>query len=154
MGIWRRLRDLTCLTSVLALAGLLGPGTAGIALAATARAATTAHPAVTAATGAVAWGDNSGGQLGDGTVTGSSTPTGVGNLTGIQAVAAGHRFTLALLANGSATAPASRSPRGRPGPDRGERDLCGHRRRLRDRRHRWPGRDGHPGEHLPHGADA
>jgi alpha-tubulin suppressor-like RCC1 family protein len=98
MGILRRLRDLTCLMSVLALAGLLGPGTAGAALAAT------VHPAVTAATGAVAWGDNSGGQLGDGTVTQSVTPAGVGNLTGIQAIAAGQRFTLALLANGTVVA--------------------------------------------------
>src|SRR5947208_1686488 len=46
-----------------------------------------------------AWGHNSGGQLGDGTTTNSSTPLPV--LTGIVSVAAGRLHTLALRSDGS-----------------------------------------------------
>ena len=49
------------------------------------------------------WGDNGYGQLGDGTTTSRSTPVqvkgsgGAGNLTGVVAIAAGYRHTVALL---------------------------------------------------------
>jgi alpha-tubulin suppressor-like RCC1 family protein len=95
------------MAGVVAFAALLGAGpggAAGTALAATARAATAPGPAVAAAKGAVAWGDATAGQLGNATVTQSDTPTGVANLTGIRAIAAGDRFTLALLANGTVEA--------------------------------------------------
>jgi alpha-tubulin suppressor-like RCC1 family protein len=100
-----RVRKLAFITATLAIAGLLCAstgGAAGTALAATGGAAIPGRAA--AAKGAVAWGDDSGGQLGNGTVTQSDAPAGVGNLTGIQAIAAGHRFTLALLPNGTVEA--------------------------------------------------
>jgi hypothetical protein len=104
----RRLRHTIFL---LALAGLLAistGGTAGTAFAATGQAGGPGRVAATsqliAAEGAVAWGDNSAGQLGTNNVVQSDTPTAVANLTGIQAIAAGHRFTLALLANGTVEA--------------------------------------------------
>jgi alpha-tubulin suppressor-like RCC1 family protein len=48
-----------------------------------------------------AWGENDGGQLGDGTLTDRSAPTRVGSLTGVMAVAAGGNHSLALAADGS-----------------------------------------------------
>jgi alpha-tubulin suppressor-like RCC1 family protein len=101
----RNRRRLRHITFVLAIAGLLGTSTggmAGAAVAATGRVAAASQAA--AAKGAVAWGDNSAGQLGTNTVTQSDTPTAVADLTGIRAIAAGHRFTLALLANGTVEA--------------------------------------------------
>lgn len=47
------------------------------------------------------WGDNSSGQLGDGTVAGRLTPVSVKGLSLVTAIAAGARHACALLANGS-----------------------------------------------------
>lgn len=43
-----------------------------------------------------AWGDNSAGELGDGSLTGRTTPVPVGSLTGVQAISLGGRHDLAL----------------------------------------------------------
>jgi alpha-tubulin suppressor-like RCC1 family protein len=48
-----------------------------------------------------AWGDNSAGQLGDGTFVNKSTPVRVGTATDWVALAAGHYYTLALKKDGS-----------------------------------------------------
>jgi alpha-tubulin suppressor-like RCC1 family protein len=48
-----------------------------------------------------AWGDNSYGQLGNGTTTASSSPILVPGLTGVTQVAAGGYYTLALRSDGS-----------------------------------------------------
>jgi alpha-tubulin suppressor-like RCC1 family protein len=49
-----------------------------------------------------AWGDNSHGQLGDGTLTGRSTPVQVGGLSGMAvAIAAGFDDSFAVLADGT-----------------------------------------------------
>jgi alpha-tubulin suppressor-like RCC1 family protein len=95
----RRLRNLLGLACAAAVASLTTLGAAGPSAGALA-----APRAAAAANGAVAWGDNSAGQLGNGTVTASGTPVGVGNLSGIKALAAGDRFTLALLTNGTVEA--------------------------------------------------
>ena len=47
------------------------------------------------------WGDNSRGQLGNGSTTGSPTPVAVTGLTGVTAIAAGDYFTCALLSGGA-----------------------------------------------------
>src|SRR5580700_3218020 len=95
----RRLRNLLGLACAVATASLTTLGAAGPSAGALA-----APRAAAAANGAVAWGDNSAGQLGNGTVTASGTPVGVGNLSGIKTLAAGDRFTLALLTNGTVEA--------------------------------------------------
>jgi alpha-tubulin suppressor-like RCC1 family protein len=74
-------------------------------------AAHTSRPgkAVTGETGAAAspvvsvrtWGDNSAGELGDGTLTSRTTPVPVPGLPGVQAISANGRHDLALLANGT-----------------------------------------------------
>ena len=48
-----------------------------------------------------AWGDNSDGQLGDGTTTSSLTPTSVPGLSGFSAIAAGFLYTVALKDDGT-----------------------------------------------------
>jgi alpha-tubulin suppressor-like RCC1 family protein len=90
-----RWRNLILIASVAAVTSLVVAGPGASALAAPIRAA---------ANGAVAWGDNSAGQLGNGTVTASGIPVGVGNLSGVKALAAGDRFTLALRTNGTVEA--------------------------------------------------
>jgi hypothetical protein len=47
------------------------------------------------------WGTNSGGQLGDGTTSARNVPIRVGQLSSVSAIAAGHDWALALLADGS-----------------------------------------------------
>ena len=47
------------------------------------------------------WGDNSSGELGDGTLTPRTTPVPVRSLSGVQAISVNGRHDLALLANGA-----------------------------------------------------
>jgi len=56
-----------------------------------------ASPAVSVRT----WGDNSAGELGDGTLTQRTTPVPVPGLPGVQAISAKGRHDLALLADGT-----------------------------------------------------
>jgi len=85
---------------------------AGLAIPVPATAAThTSRPGkvVTGETGAAAspavsvrtWGDNSAGELGDGTLTQRTTPVPVPGLPGVQAISANGRHDLALLADGT-----------------------------------------------------
>ena len=57
-----------------------------------------------ATTSGRAWGDNSAGELGDGTLSVSTTPKAVGGLSGATAISAGGRHVLALLSNGTVRA--------------------------------------------------
>jgi hypothetical protein len=57
-----------------------------------------------AAFGASAWGENSAGQLGNGTTTSSDTPVAVKELAGVTAISAGGEHSLALLSNGTVMA--------------------------------------------------
>jgi len=52
----------------------------------------------------MAWGDNTRGELGDGTHTSSAVPVAVKGLTGVKAVSAGNEFSLALLTGGQVMA--------------------------------------------------
>jgi alpha-tubulin suppressor-like RCC1 family protein len=74
--------------------------------AAAGRGAHGGRPAVAAAAaaGAVSWGDNSAGELGNGTLTGSDVPGRVSGLSGVRAVAAGGRHELAVLSGGTVVA--------------------------------------------------
>ena len=74
-----------------------------LAIVLTAALATTAS-AAEAANGASAWGLNSSGQLGNGTTTSSNLPVAVKGLTGVIAVAAGSKHSLALLSDGKVMA--------------------------------------------------
>jgi hypothetical protein len=68
-----------------------------------------------------AWGQNTDGQLGNGTITGSDVPVAVQGLTGVTAIAAGSDHSVALLSNGTVDAWGSNSfnqlgqPNGFPG---------------------------------------
>ncbi len=53
---------------------------------------------------ALAWGDNSAGELADGTLAGSEVPVDVRGLSGVRAIAAGGRHDLALLTSGTVMA--------------------------------------------------
>jgi alpha-tubulin suppressor-like RCC1 family protein len=50
------------------------------------------------------WGDNSSGELGNGSTTLSDVPVAVSGLTGVKAIAAGYEFGLALLNDGTVMA--------------------------------------------------
>lgn len=52
----------------------------------------------------MAWGENTFGQLGDGTTVSSDAPVAVAGLSGVTAIAAGAEFSLALLSNGTVMA--------------------------------------------------
>ena len=81
----------------LALAG------AGVATArpAAARPLAAAQPALASGR---AWGDNSAGELGNGTLSESTKPAAVGGLSGARAISAGGRHVLALLSDGKVMA--------------------------------------------------
>jgi alpha-tubulin suppressor-like RCC1 family protein len=92
---------------------LIGPrrhfmiGVAALALvtplaagAASAQAARESH----AAADLYAWGDNSAGELGNASLTGQLVPVEVRGLSGVRSLAAGSRFELALLSNGTVAA--------------------------------------------------
>jgi alpha-tubulin suppressor-like RCC1 family protein len=77
--------------------GITGLGTGVVQVSAGIR-----HGLAVTANGTVwAWGDNSEGELGDGTTAGRTTPVQVKKLTGIVQVAAGGNFSLALRSDGT-----------------------------------------------------
>ena len=81
------------------VAASAAPGTAhAAARAGTTQAGAAAGPSV------FAWGDNSAGELGDGTLTGTAVPVAVGGLAGVRAISAAGRHELALRANGTVLA--------------------------------------------------
>src|ERR1700687_4582165 len=51
-----------------------------------------------------AWGNNSFGQLGDGTTTNRLSPVPVNGLSGVKSVAGGGEFSLAVMSNGTVQA--------------------------------------------------
>ncbi|MGI8827338.1 MAG: RCC1 domain-containing protein [Chloroflexota bacterium] len=67
-------------------------------------ASTTSTSQSTSAAAALSFGDNSAGELGDGTATQSDAPVGVTGLKGIESISAGGRHDLALLTNGTVMA--------------------------------------------------
>jgi alpha-tubulin suppressor-like RCC1 family protein len=74
-----------------------------------AEAAVAGHVVAQAAAGQAAaalhaWGDNSAGELGNASLTQRHLPVAVHGLTGVRSVAAGGRFELALLSNGTVAA--------------------------------------------------
>jgi alpha-tubulin suppressor-like RCC1 family protein len=86
-----------CVVAVAAASTLTtaGPATAATHAAAAARAATTS---------VMTWGDNSAGELGNGSLTAATTPVAVGGSAGIQALSAGGRHVLALRSGGTVEA--------------------------------------------------
>ncbi|MFI8822397.1 hypothetical protein [Streptomyces sp. NPDC053431] len=69
---------------------------------ATAVSAGEAHSLALAADGTVhSWGDNSSGQLGNGTTANSSAPVQVGGLTGVRSLGAGYRHSVAARTDGT-----------------------------------------------------
>ncbi len=87
---------------------VVGPGGSGAFSGATSIAAGTNFSLALKSDGSVwAWGNNDGGELGDGTSTQRHTPTevvgpgGTGTLTGVTAVAAGYHHALALKSDGT-----------------------------------------------------
>jgi alpha-tubulin suppressor-like RCC1 family protein len=87
----------------LSLAASTGMLTSGTAAASLAEPRLSVAPAAAAA-GIKAWGENSGGELGNGTATQSNVPGSVANLAAVTSIAAGNRFSLALLPNGTVVA--------------------------------------------------
>jgi hypothetical protein len=79
-------------TVLLVLALGAGGGLAGQPVASAASRATTS---------VMSWGDNSAGELGNGTLTASTTPVATGGSGGLQAISAGGRHVLGLLSNGT-----------------------------------------------------
>jgi alpha-tubulin suppressor-like RCC1 family protein len=77
------------------LAVVMGAGPAAAAPAGTSASATAP---------VTAWGDNSAGELGDGTLTATETPTAVTGLSGVRMIASGGRHDLALLSDGAVMA--------------------------------------------------
>jgi alpha-tubulin suppressor-like RCC1 family protein len=63
-----------------------------------------ARPAWAASPGAVAWGENEVGQLGNGTTVNSDVPSAISGLGGVSAFAGGRRHSLALLSDGTVSA--------------------------------------------------
>ena len=77
-------------------------GVAGLRGAATAISTNARDTCIlTKAGGANCWGDNTDGELGNGTMTNSSSPVVVSGLTGATAIAAGFLMTCALMHNGT-----------------------------------------------------
>lgn len=80
-------------------------GLSGVTITAIAAGAGADHSVALGQNGAVyAWGDNAGGELGNGTITGSRTPKVVRGLGPATAIAAGYAHTLALLTDGTVRA--------------------------------------------------
>src|SRR5260370_35580089 len=75
----------------------------GAAFAAPGGAAARLAPAA-AVPGAFAWGDNSAGELGNGTLTGSTAPAAVSGLSGVRGVSAAGRPALAPRSSGAVAA--------------------------------------------------
>jgi alpha-tubulin suppressor-like RCC1 family protein len=86
-----------------ALLTAAGNGVTGLSAAAEAATAPARSAALTASS-ALAWGDNSAGQLGNGTLTASTAPAGVGGSDGVVATSAGGRHVLALRSDGTVLA--------------------------------------------------
>ncbi len=63
-----------------------------------------AGPASAASSGAVAWGENEVGQLGNGTTVNSDVPSAISGLGAVSAFAGGRRHSLALLSDGTVAA--------------------------------------------------
>jgi alpha-tubulin suppressor-like RCC1 family protein len=98
--ILRRSRRLVQVTSSAALA----LGLAGSALATSGAAHAQAALFLPSRSLAVSWGDNSLGELGNGTTDDGATYAGVSGLTGVTQVAAGYDHGLALLSDGTVRA--------------------------------------------------
>jgi alpha-tubulin suppressor-like RCC1 family protein len=81
------------------VAGLVAAALAGSVSPAAARAGQAAAGGTV-----VSWGENSIGDLGIGSLRDETAPVGVAGLSGVTAIAAGSRFTLALLSNGTVMA--------------------------------------------------
>jgi alpha-tubulin suppressor-like RCC1 family protein len=90
------------LAAAVAVAGGLAAGPVSPAAAATGAAAARARPAAT--TSVMSWGDNSAGELGNGTLTPSTKPVAVGGSGGIQAISSGDRHVLGLTSGGTVLA--------------------------------------------------
>jgi alpha-tubulin suppressor-like RCC1 family protein len=68
------------------------------------RASASPQPRASDAAGLLAWGDNSAGELGNGTLVGSTVPVAVGSTAQVTSVAIGGRHDLALLSDGTVQA--------------------------------------------------
>jgi alpha-tubulin suppressor-like RCC1 family protein len=96
-------RALAALTATMIIGTyLVGVGSAGAAGGSTQGTAATSSSAASAhsPSAVLSWGDNSAGELGNGTLERGAAAEPVGGLSNIVAVSAGDRFTLALESNG------------------------------------------------------